>query len=134
MTAMMIRVTSANQSNRTGRNPCAKRNKTLLNATTTEIHGEALSEDGSINGVGKPMRRNPFPSCHIMPVRCFTCGRVVAGKLLRQFEQFTRKEGLDEYEALERMHRGKLPTCCRNMFISHEDIVVVQSHKGQMLM
>ncbi len=55
----------------------------------------------------------------IIPVRCFTCGKVVADK----YEQFRRevRQGEDPAVVLDRlgMHRY----CCRRMLLSHVDII-----------
>ena len=55
----------------------------------------------------------------IIPVRCFTCGKVVADK----YEQFKRevRQGEDPSVVLDKlgMHRY----CCRRMLLSHIDII-----------
>jgi DNA-directed RNA polymerase subunit N len=55
----------------------------------------------------------------IIPVRCFTCGKVVADK----FEQFKRElqQNEDPAEILDRL--GLQRYCCRRMLLSHIDII-----------
>jgi DNA-directed RNA polymerase subunit N len=55
----------------------------------------------------------------IIPVRCFTCGKVVADK----FEQFKREiqRGEDPAEVLDKL--GLTRYCCRRMLLSHIDII-----------
>lgn len=55
----------------------------------------------------------------IIPVRCFTCGKVVGDK----FEQFKReiRQGEDPAEVLDKL--GLHRYCCRRMLLSHIDII-----------
>ena len=55
----------------------------------------------------------------IIPVRCFTCGKVVADKC----EEFRRqvRQGADPAEVLDRL--GLHRYCCRRMLLSHIDII-----------
>lgn len=55
----------------------------------------------------------------IIPVRCFTCGKVVASK----WEPYQRliKEGKTEKEAMDQL--GLRRYCCRRMIFTHVDIV-----------
>ena len=55
----------------------------------------------------------------IIPVRCFTCGKVVADK----FEEFTQaiQQGEDPAAVLDRL--GLQRYCCRRMLLSHIDII-----------
>ena len=55
----------------------------------------------------------------IIPVRCFTCGKVVADK----FEQFKNEiqRGEDPAEVLDKL--GLTRYCCRRMLLSHIDII-----------
>ncbi len=55
----------------------------------------------------------------IIPVRCFTCGKVVADK----FEQFKRqvRDGEDPATVLDSL--GLHRYCCRRMLLSHIDII-----------
>ncbi|TLN00830.1 DNA-directed RNA polymerase subunit N [bacterium] len=55
----------------------------------------------------------------IMPIRCFTCGKVVADK----WEEFSNriKAGEEPKRVLDEL--GISRYCCRRMFISHVDII-----------
>jgi len=55
----------------------------------------------------------------IMPIRCFTCGKVVADK----WEEFSSrvKAGEGPKKVLDEL--GISRYCCRRMFISHVDII-----------
>ena len=55
----------------------------------------------------------------IMPVRCFTCGKVVADR----WEEFARrvKNGEGPKQVLDEM--GMTRYCCRRMFISQVDVI-----------
>jgi len=55
----------------------------------------------------------------IIPVRCFTCGRVIGDK----WEEFSRrvKEGEKPNHVLDDL--GFKRYCCRRMFISHVEII-----------
>ncbi len=55
----------------------------------------------------------------IIPVRCFTCGKVVADK----YEEFKNaiEQGEDPAVVLDRL--GLQRYCCRRMLLSHIDII-----------
>ncbi len=55
----------------------------------------------------------------IIPIRCFTCGKVVGGK----WEDFARrvKEGEDAGKVLDDL--GITRYCCRRMLLSHVEII-----------
>lgn len=55
----------------------------------------------------------------IIPVRCFTCGKVVGDK----WEEFTNriKEGEDASRVLDDL--GVTRYCCRRMLLSHVEII-----------
>jgi DNA-directed RNA polymerase subunit N len=55
----------------------------------------------------------------IIPIRCFTCGRLVADK----WEEFNRRvrQGEDPATVLDSM--GLKRYCCRRMLLSHVDII-----------
>ena len=55
----------------------------------------------------------------IMPVRCFTCGKLVADR----WEEFARrvKAGERPKQVLDEM--GMTRYCCRRMFISQVDVI-----------
>lgn len=54
----------------------------------------------------------------LIPIRCFTCGRVVAS----DWEQFKMRsdDGEDPNEILDSM--GMLRYCCRRMLVGHVDV------------
>ncbi|MHA1137928.1 MAG: DNA-directed RNA polymerase subunit N [Candidatus Thorarchaeota archaeon] len=55
----------------------------------------------------------------IIPVRCFTCGKVVADK----YEQFQReiRQGEDPAKVLDDLGLNRY--CCRRMLLAHIDII-----------
>lgn len=55
----------------------------------------------------------------IIPVRCFTCGKLIGDK----WEEFTRrvKAGEDPGEVLDGL--GVKRYCCRRMLLSHAEIL-----------
>ncbi|MFW9801467.1 MAG: DNA-directed RNA polymerase subunit N [Candidatus Thorarchaeota archaeon] len=55
----------------------------------------------------------------IIPIRCFTCGKLVADK----YEQFKRqvRQGEDPAAVLDSL--GLHRYCCRRMLLSHIDII-----------
>ncbi|MFP3985187.1 MAG: DNA-directed RNA polymerase subunit N [Candidatus Bathyarchaeia archaeon] len=55
----------------------------------------------------------------IVPVRCFTCGKVIGDK----WEDFARrvKEGEDAGKVLDEL--GVTRYCCRRMLLSHVEII-----------
>ncbi len=55
----------------------------------------------------------------IVPVRCFTCGKVIADK----FEQFKREVRQGEDPAVVLDSLGLNRYCCRRMLLSHIDII-----------
>jgi DNA-directed RNA polymerase subunit N len=55
----------------------------------------------------------------IIPVRCFTCGKVVADK----FEQFKREVRQGEDPAVVLDNLGLDRYCCRRMLLAHIDII-----------
>ncbi|MFW9787145.1 MAG: DNA-directed RNA polymerase subunit N [Candidatus Thorarchaeota archaeon] len=55
----------------------------------------------------------------IIPVRCFTCGKVVADK----FEQFKREVRQGEDPAVVLDNIGLTRYCCRRMLLAHIDII-----------
>ena len=55
----------------------------------------------------------------IIPVRCFTCGKVVADK----YEQFKREVRQGEDPAVVLDNLGLTRYCCRRMLLAHIDII-----------
>ncbi len=68
----------------------------------------------------------------IIPVRCFTCGKLIADK----WEDFTRrvKSGEDSKKVLDSL--GLTRYCCRRMILSHieisDSILRFYEEKGKM--
>eukprot|EP00762_Andalucia_godoyi_P004535 ANDGO_05084.mRNA.1 DNA-directed RNA polymerase subunit 10-like protein len=55
----------------------------------------------------------------IIPVRCFTCGKVIGNK----YETYVRniREGRSENESLDEL--GLKRYCCRRMLLTHVDLI-----------
>jgi DNA-directed RNA polymerase subunit N len=55
----------------------------------------------------------------IIPVRCFTCGKVIGDR----WEEFSRRtqQGEDSSKVLDEL--GMKRYCCRRMFISHVEVI-----------
>ena len=53
------------------------------------------------------------------PIRCFTCGAVIADK----YEEYAKrvKEGKNPAKVLEEMEIDRY--CCRRMFLSHVEVM-----------
>jgi DNA-directed RNA polymerase subunit N len=56
----------------------------------------------------------------MMPVRCFTCGAVVADKW-SEYERRVNKEKEDPSKVLDEL--GVKRYCCRRMFISNVELI-----------
>jgi len=56
----------------------------------------------------------------IIPVRCFTCGKVVGNKWER-YEQMVKVEEINPAEALDKL--GLKRFCCRRMLLSHVETI-----------
>ena len=54
----------------------------------------------------------------IIPVRCFTCGKVIGDKYENYLQYL--KENNDECRALDRL--GLRRYCCRRMLLTHVDL------------
>ena len=57
----------------------------------------------------------------IIPVRCFTCGKVIGNKW-EAFMHLIGEEGQTEAQALD--HLGLQRYCCRRMLFTHVDLIV----------
>lgn len=59
----------------------------------------------------------------MIPVRCFTCGKVIAGS----WEEYTRrvKDGEDPAAVLDDLSFTRY--CCRRMFLAHVDLVDIMA-------
>lgn len=55
----------------------------------------------------------------IIPIRCFTCGKLVADR----WEEFARRAKAGERPKKILDDMGMTRYCCRRMFISHVDVV-----------
>ncbi|KAI3657344.1 hypothetical protein MP638_000822 [Amoeboaphelidium occidentale] len=55
----------------------------------------------------------------IIPVRCFSCGKIVGDKWDRYLEHLN--EGLTEGEAMDKL--GLKRYCCRRMVLTHVDLI-----------
>jgi DNA-directed RNA polymerase subunit N len=55
----------------------------------------------------------------IIPVRCFTCGKVVADK----YEEFKRRLRQNDDPAVVLDELGLHRYCCRRMLLAHIDII-----------
>ncbi len=55
----------------------------------------------------------------ILPVRCFTCGKVIGNK----WDQYITllQEGKSEGEALNQLEMSRY--CCRRMLLTHVDLI-----------
>ena len=56
----------------------------------------------------------------IVPVRCFSCGQVVADKY-EEYKRLINEDKKTEAQALDQL--GVKKYCCRRMFLSHVEIV-----------
>ncbi|KAK4465518.1 8 kDa subunit-domain-containing protein [Cladorrhinum samala] len=56
----------------------------------------------------------------IIPIRCFSCGRVT-GDLWERFVKMIEDEGLGDGEAMDRL--GCKRYCCRRMLMTHVDLI-----------
>jgi DNA-directed RNA polymerase I, II, and III subunit RPABC5 len=55
----------------------------------------------------------------IIPVRCFTCGKVVGNK----YEEYVRRIKAEETEAEALDALGLKRYCCRRMLLTHVDLI-----------
>ena len=55
----------------------------------------------------------------IIPVRCFTCGRLIADK----FEEFARRVKAGERPSQVMDEMGMKRYCCRRMLASHVEVI-----------
>lgn len=56
----------------------------------------------------------------IIPVRCFTCGKLIAHKW-EEYNRRVNEEGESSSKVLDEM--GYKRYCCRRMFITHRDLM-----------
>jgi DNA-directed RNA polymerase subunit N (RpoN/RPB10) len=55
----------------------------------------------------------------ILPVRCYTCGKIIGGKW-ESYQNFL-KEGMDRKDVFDKLLLKKM--CCRRMFMGHVDLI-----------
>ena len=60
----------------------------------------------------------------MVPVRCFTCGKVV-GEHWEEYRERVHEDGENAAEVLDEL--GIERPCCRRMLVSHRDLVDVVS-------
>jgi DNA-directed RNA polymerase subunit N len=60
----------------------------------------------------------------IIPVRCFTCGRVIAA----DYEQWVERTAKGENAAKALDGLGVTRYCCRRMILSHADLLKDSAH------
>lgn len=56
----------------------------------------------------------------IIPVRCFSCGKVVGDKW-EPYLSLLQDEGMSEGDALDRLELRRY--CCRRMVLTHVDLI-----------
>lgn len=60
----------------------------------------------------------------MVPVRCFTCGKVV-GEHWEEFKERTEENGESSEAVLDDLDIER--ACCRRMLVSHKDLVDIVS-------
>jgi len=55
----------------------------------------------------------------ILPVRCYTCGKIIGGKW--ETYQNMLNEGIEKKEALDKLLLNKM--CCRRMIMGHVELI-----------
>ncbi len=56
----------------------------------------------------------------IIPVRCFSCGKVIGDKW-EEFQERTEEDSEDAKEVLDDLEVGNY--CCRTIFLTHVDLL-----------
>ncbi|KAF1813004.1 DNA-directed RNA polymerases N/8 kDa subunit superfamily [Eremomyces bilateralis CBS 781.70] len=56
----------------------------------------------------------------IIPIRCFSCGKVV-GDLWERYLKMIEEEGLADGEAMDKLDLNRY--CCRRMIMTHVDLI-----------
>lgn len=76
-----------------------------------------------------PQRRGEETEKMIIPVRCFSCGKVVGDK----WEPFKKRVDAGEEPGKVLDDLGVTRYCCRRMILSHVEIIddVIKFHEGQ---
>jgi DNA-directed RNA polymerase I, II, and III subunit RPABC5 len=57
----------------------------------------------------------------IIPIRCFSCGKLIADKYERYHELYQEGKGLPINEVWDKL--GIRRFCCKRMIVSHVDII-----------
>ena len=70
--------------------------------------------------IGNPKKTEYIDDSMMMPIRCFSCGAVVADK----WEEYDRRVN-NEHESAEKVldEMGIKRYCCRRMFISNVELI-----------
>lgn len=56
----------------------------------------------------------------IIPVRCFTCGKVIGNKY-EEYLKMISSQNVSEREAMDRL--GLMRYCCRRMIMTHVEVI-----------
>ena len=59
----------------------------------------------------------------LIPVRCFSCGKVISGKWRAYQEKTNNNEGTGAAKAAAMASLGIDRYCCKRMFLSHVDLI-----------
>ena len=61
----------------------------------------------------------------IIPIRCFTCGKLISHKWLQYLSliEENKQEGIKNPEGSSLDQLGFKRYCCRRMFLSHVDLI-----------
>lgn len=70
-------------------------------------------------GVQERRGKNPIGDIMIIPVRCFSCGKVI-GSLYEAYKQKI-EQGEPPKEVMDEL--GITRYCCRQLFVSHVDLI-----------
>lgn len=57
----------------------------------------------------------------IIPVRCFTCGKLIADKWEYYMEMINEDKDLDKGKLLDKIKLTRV--CCRRHFLGHVDLI-----------
>ncbi len=82
-----------------------------------------------VDKVESPQRRGKETERMIIPVRCFSCGKVIGDK----WEPFKKRVEAGEEPGKVLDDLGVTRYCCRRMILSHVEIIddVIKFHEGQ---
>lgn len=70
-------------------------------------------------GVQGKKGRNPIGESMIIPVRCFSCGKVIGSA----YEEYKKRTGAGEKPEMVLDSLGIKRYCCRRIIISHVDLI-----------